>query len=382
MIRIADVQVRTLIVPLETTTSIARRAIRERHYTLVRVVGDDGIAGIGFCYAGHAGGPVVSAFARSLLAPSLIGADAHHTEGIWQRAYDETLLHGRAGSGMRALSAIDIALWDRNARAAGLPLYKYLGAVDDSVRAYASGGYYLAGKGPDELADELAGYVAQGFTAVKMKVGLGDDVASERARVAAARDRIGPDVELMLDANNAWRDVGTALRFVRAFEPFGPTWIEEPFSPDDVQSHKLLARQTSVPVATGEIEAGRWRFAALLDTEAIPVLQADACVCGGITEFRRVAAMAAGAGVVLAPHWFHDLHAHLAASTPNGTWLEYFPDDAVLNFRRLIDTQLEVTAGRARLSDRPGLGFGFDPEALETYAGDDWSSLRSVEEAA
>ncbi len=131
--------------------------------------------------------------------------------------YQEVLLHGRVGSVMRALSILDTALWDRNARAANLPLYKYLGAAyEDTVPAYASGGYYLEGKTPEMLGEEMASYVALGLNAVKMKVGRGD-VKSEETRIAAARKAIGPDVLLMLDANNAWSDVPTALRFIGPF---------------------------------------------------------------------------------------------------------------------------------------------------------------------
>ena len=186
-------------------------------------------------------------------------------------------------------------------RAANLPLYKYLGAAyEDTVPAYASGGYYLEGKTPEMLGEEMAGYVALGLDAVKMKVGRGD-LRSEEARIAAARKAIGPDVLLMLDANNAWSDVPTALRFMDRFAPYDPYWIEEPFSPDQIDNHAKLAALISIPVATGEIEAGRWRFKELLDKQAASILQADAVVCGGITEFRRIAALADCYGVTSAP---------------------------------------------------------------------------------
>src|SRR6185312_11506147 len=157
---------------------------------------------------------------HGLLAKKLIGEDAHRVEGLWEAMYQEGLLTGRLGAVLRAISALDIALWDRNARAAGLPLFKYLGAArTDAVPAYASGGYYLAGKTPEMLGEEVAGYVRQGFKAVKIKVGREQDPGLERARIAAARAAIGPGVLLMLDANNAWSDLPTALRFMRVYEP-------------------------------------------------------------------------------------------------------------------------------------------------------------------
>ena len=369
---IASVLARSVSVPLENPTSFSTRNVTAREYTLVRILGEDGVEGIGFCYAGSTSGDLVTTAVRELLAPLLVDQDPYRVEGLWQEMYQEALLHGRVGSVMRAISALDIALWDRNARAANLPLHRYLGAFyKDTVPAYASGGYYLEGKSPEMLGEEMTHYVEMGFNAVKMKVGRLDP-QSEEKRVAAARDAVGSEVLLMLDANNAWSDLPTALRFVKRIEKYDPYWIEEPFSPDDIQNHARLAERTPVLVATGEIEAGRWRHKELLEKGAAAILQTDAAVCGGISEFRRIAATADSYGVTIAPHWFHDLHVHLVAATPNGRFVEYFPDDQVLNFRRLIDHQLELRDGELVLPKLPGLGFNFDQEAVARFARDDW----------
>jgi L-alanine-DL-glutamate epimerase-like enolase superfamily enzyme len=372
-VRISEVQARAVRVPLAAPLALSTRAVPAREYTLVRVRCSDGVEGIGFNYTGTRGARVTAAAVRELLAPVLIGQDPHRTEGLWQEMYQEVLLQGRAGLVMRAISALDTALWDRNARSVGLPLYRYLGAVEnDRVRAYASGGYYFEGKTVEDLADEARAYVDRGFRAVKIKVGRLDP-AQEEKRVAAVREAIGADVDLMLDANNAWRDVPAALRWIRRFEAYDPFWIEEPFSPDDIDNHARLARKTSIPVATSEIEAGRWRHRELLEKEAAAFLQTDAAVAGGITEFRRIAATAASYGVPVCPHWFHDLHAQLVAATPNAPFVEYFPDSSVHNFRDLIDRQLEVKDGDLLLPTEPGLGFSFDPESVERYALDGWA---------
>jgi L-alanine-DL-glutamate epimerase-like enolase superfamily enzyme len=273
---------------------------------------------------------------------------------------------------MRAISIIDTALWDRNARAAKLPLYRYLGAAyEDSVPAYGSGGYYLEGKTNEMLAEEMASYVALGLPAVKMKVGRGEPRLDE-ARVAAVRHAIGPDILLMLDANNAWSDVPTALRHVEHLAPYDPYWIEEPFSPDQIENHAKLAAAISIPVATGEIEAGRWRFKEVLDKQAASILQPDALVCGGVSEFRRIAALADCYGVTVCPHWFHDVHAHLVAACPNGQFVEYFPDYKVFNFGEIIDRPLELRAGRLKLPTEPGLGYKFDEDKIEHFEADGW----------
>jgi L-alanine-DL-glutamate epimerase-like enolase superfamily enzyme len=371
--RIVAVEARTVRVPLGRPTSFSTRQVLARDYTLVRVRTADSAEGIGFCYSGSRAGELVTGAVRLLFAPLLAGKSALHVEGLWEQMYQESLLHGRVGSVMRALSAIDIALWDRNARVARLPLAEYLGGTGaQTVPAYASGGYYLEGKTPSMLAEELLGYLGVGFRAVKIKVGRGGP-RSEEERIRAAREAIGPDVLLMLDANNAWKDLPTALEYMKRYERYDPYWIEEPFSPDDIDNHAQLARRTHVAVATGEIEAGRWRFQELLEKRAAAILQTDAAVCGGITEWRRIAAAAAGFGVAIAPHWFHDLHVHLVAATPNARWVEFFPDSEVLNFRELVETQLEVRDGALVVPRNPGLGFRFADAAVERYAVDRWA---------
>jgi L-alanine-DL-glutamate epimerase-like enolase superfamily enzyme len=369
---ISAIRARDISIPLDSATSFSSRQVTQRHYGIVELEASDGFKGIGFCYVGSAGGTLFSEIVTSLLAPLLRGQDPFRVEGLWAEMYQEALLQGRTGTVMRAISALDTALWDHNARAVGLPLYKFLGAVQsDSVAAYASGGYYLPGKTPELLADEMEAYVRDGYDAVKMKVGK-LDFKAEEARIAAVRERIGPDPILMLDANNAWADLPTALPFVRMYERYNPYFIEEPFGPDDIENHARLALRTPVVVATGEIEAGRWRFRELMQTGAAAILQPDAAVCGGISEFRRIAATAASFGITLCPHWFHDLHAHLVAATPNARYVEYFPDDQVLNFRRLLDRQVEVRQGRIQLRQDPGLGVNFSTEAVARYALGPW----------
>jgi len=368
MPKIASVSVCIARVPLDRVTSFATRTVSARDYCLVKVSSADGVSGIGFCYVGSTGGRIAHAAVEELLAPRLLGQESLRVEGLWHEMYQESLLQGRAGTVMRALSILDIALWDLNARTAELPLYHYLGAyAGESVPAYASGGYYLEGKTPKKLGDELRSYVDAGFRAVKMKVGKLTP-AEEEARIKAARAAVGPDVALMLDANNAWSDVPTALQYLRRYEPYDPYWIEEPFGPDDVDGHAKLAELTPVVVATGEIGYGRWYHKELLDKRGAEILQTDAAVCGGISEWRRIAATAASYGVTMCPHWFHDLHVHLVAATPNARYVEFFPDDQVLNFRRLITTQLKHRNGNLLLPKTPGLGFDFDEKAVKKYA--------------
>jgi L-alanine-DL-glutamate epimerase-like enolase superfamily enzyme len=367
--KIQSVSVAIARVPLDRPTSFSTRTVSERHFCLVKVRSTEGVEGLGFCYVGSRAGDIAKVAVEQLLAPVLIGQDSLRSEGLWSEMYQEGLLQGRSGSVMRGISILDTAIWDLNARSAKLPLHDYLGCMNrEKVMAYASGGYYVDGKTPADLGREMAGYVELGFKAVKMKTGRLSP-AEEQRRVAAARDAIGPDVVLMLDVNNGWADLPTALEYTRRFEAYNPYWLEEPFLPDAIDLHARLARLTSMTIATGEIETGRWRFRELIAAGGAEILQTDAAVCGGISEWRRIAAHADSCGVTVCPHWFHDLHAPLVAATPNARYVEFFTDDQVLNFRRLIDRQLEHKDGYVLLHQSPGLGFNFDEAAVARYAG-------------
>lgn len=368
---IRRVETRLVRMPLDVATAFSTRNVRSRDYLLVKIVSDDAI-GLGMTYGGSSAGSITLEAATTLLAPLVIGRSPLIVEGLWETMYREALLQGRTGAVMRALSAVDIAIWDHNARAAGLPLWQYLGSYSPgTVECYASGGYYRQGKTPGHLADEMEQYVGLGFRSVKMKVGL-LGVEDEERRIAAVRERIGPNVRLFLDANNAWSDLFQALPFIRRFEPYRPDWIEEPFSPDDIESHARLVASTTIPVATGEIEAGRWRFRALLEARAAHVLQTDALVCGGVTEWKRICALASAYGMPVYPHAWHDIHVHLAASQPNSALAEYFVDQTIVSTQAMLDRELKPVDGRITLPDEPGLAFDFNEEVLDRYATGPW----------
>jgi L-alanine-DL-glutamate epimerase-like enolase superfamily enzyme len=376
VITIRSVRARTVVIPMRRNVAFSTRAVPARAYTLVRVECTDDSYGLGIIQHGGSRFTTIPSDAiRGLFAPLLIGEDPYRVEGIWADLYQDALHSGRHGAVMRALSAVDIALWDRNSRAAGIPLWRYLGTSrTDSVPAYASGGYYYADGTLDDLVAEVRANVDRGFRAFKMKIG-GVTPREDAERIRLVREVIGPDAPLLLDANNRWRDdLPAAVRAMRQFEPFDPYWIEEPFGVEDIANHARLRRHTSVPVATGEVLGGRWSFQALLQADAATILNPDAGVCGGITELRRIAAMAAGFGVPVAPHSLEDVHVHLVASTPGALFLECFPEDELHPIKAVLDASLELTPrGEIALPTKPGLGFEFIDQAVEQHAIDPWS---------
>jgi L-alanine-DL-glutamate epimerase-like enolase superfamily enzyme len=366
---ITDVRSVAVGVPLLRPARFATRTVQAREYVLVWIDGADGSRGLGYTYAGTIGGHLVRDAVLDVLRPILLGGDPALIEHHWARMYQESLLIGRRGAVLRAMSAIDIALWDRLGQATGLPLYRLLGAARDSVPAYASGGYYRDGDPVEAIVAEMQDNVQLGFQDVKMKVG-GAPLEVDVARVRAAREVIGPRRRLALDANNAYASVLEARRAAAAFEPFDPWWLEEPLSPDNTAGHAELRRLTRVPIATGEIHQTRWEFRDLLERGAVDVLQPDAGVLGGITEWLKVAHAAATFDVPVAPHWHADLHAHLAAATPNCLTVEYFRlEGDIYNFQRLVPEaqRLQPRAGQLELPRRPGLGLSLDESAVARF---------------
>ncbi len=376
---ITNVRARAIGVPVRRATRMATRELNERHYLLVEIDSSDGPTGVGYSYAGTSGGRVLAAAVDDLLAPLLQGADENDILGLWDAMYQDSLLAGRRGVVLRALSAVDMALWDASAKRAGVPLAVLLGGTTARpVPAYASGGYYRPDDGPWEtaVAREIELNASLGFTDHKIKVG-GLPVEEDARRVKAAVGAIAAvngTGRLALDANNAYRSVPEALHAARAFEraagDAGLWWFEEPLSPDDIAGHAELAGTLETMVATGEIHQTRWEFRDLIERRAADLLQPDAGVLGGVSEFVRVVRAAETFGVQVAPHWHANVHAQLAAATPNCLTVEHFSlDKDIYNFELLLvpDSRLVVRDGAVVLGDRPGIGIELDEEQVRKY---------------
>lgn len=367
--KITDVKSAVLSIPLQTPTAFATTLVTAREHVVAWVETDQGVQGLGFTIGGrYAGeGHLIHTAIQHNLKHLIIGEKPFAVERLWKRMFETTLLMGRRGAMMRALSALDIAMWDIMAKVAGQPLYHLLGGYRDQVPAYASGGYYREGKGLDGLAAEMSRYMDMGFTSVKMKIGrLSPREDAERVRVA--REVVGPDVQLAVDANNAWSDAASAIRAARMMEKYDLWWLEEPVMPDNMPASAEIAAALDVPVATGEVEATRWGFRELLDRRAADILQPDATVAGGVTEWMRIAHMAAGWDVPIAPHWMANLHVHLLAAVPNGLTVEFFVlDEDVFNFERMVREPLRPENGLLQVPQRPGHGVELDDQALARF---------------
>ena len=327
---------------------------------VVRIATDDGVEGVGYTYmVGNTGGSAIRHLAEDDLAPLLVGQDPRETERLWKMMWRATHYVGRGGPASFAISAIDVALWDLKAKAAGEPLWRLLGGHSPKVKVYA-GGIDLD-MPLDDLKEQTAKNLEAGFRAIKMKVGrerLGEDIE----RVAAIREALGPDIPLMVDANMKWC-VDEAIRASHALAEHGVYWLEEPTIPDDVAGHVRIEREGSLPVAAGENLHTIYEFQKMIAAGAVSFPEPDLSNCGGITAWMKIAHLAEAHNLPVTTHGIHDLHVSLLAAVPNASYLEAHG----FGLERFIEQPIHIEEGFTSPSERPGHGVKFLWDELEPH---------------
>lgn len=357
---ISSITLSTLRLPLARPISDAKvltgrqKPMTEVAFLIVEIETAQGFQGHGFSYSKRAGGPAQYAHAKEV-ASSVIGEDPNDIEKLYTKLLWAGASVGRSGVATQALAAIDIALYDLKARRANLPLAKLLGSHRDSVRTYNTSGGFLSSP-IDEVVENASKSLENGIGGIKIKVGL-PDRAEDLERVRRVREHIGPDVPMMVDANQQW-DRATAMRLGRKLEEYNLVWIEEPLDAYDFEGHAELARALDTPIATGEMLASVGDHKQLIAARGCDTLQPDAPRVGGITNFLRILALADEAGLDIAPHFAMEIHVHLAACYPRETWVEHFDW-----LDPLFEERLETRDGRMFVPERPGLGITFSEQA-------------------
>jgi len=320
-----------------------------------------GTVGLGYTYADTATASLI----RDHLAGVIQGKDAMAIPSLWGAMVSSVRNLGRPGIASMAISAVDAALWDLKGKILGLPLVKLLGEARESAPIYGSGGftsYSIA-----RLREQLRGWVELGIPRVKMKIGR--DPAADLERVKAARDAIGPDAELFVDANGAYTRK-QALSQAAIFAESGVSWFEEPVSSDDLDGLRLIRDRApaAMDIAAGEYGYQPLYFRRMLEAGAVDVLQADATRCEGITGFLRVAAICEAFELPLSAHCAPSLHHQVACAVPNFRHLEYFHDHARIE-DMLFDGAPRPKAEMLRPDlSRPGLGLEFKRRDAERFA--------------
>jgi D-arabinonate dehydratase len=367
--KITGVEAMSVHIPLFRPVWVGRRELTYRDHTVVKVHTDEGIVGWGDTY-GYGAAKVCSMLIRENLTPFLLGQDPLDNERLWEAMYYGTQQYGRKGLVVRAISAVDIALWDIKGKKAGMPIYKLLGAFRDRVPVYISGGYYRRGEGLKELQAEMEHWAEAGYRGVKMRVGM-LSVREDMERIRIARKALGDEAYLMMDAEFLWDDANAAIRSIKAFEEFNPYWIEGPCPLNKILEHARIRKAVSTPIATGGQEYTRWGFFEWIRAEAIDIIQADAIVVGGITEWLKVAHMADVFGLRVSPHENWNIHSHLVAATPNALFVEYFDPAAEIKvFDRIIKDPVRPVDGYIAPPSNPGYGVTFDEEKIAEYRAD------------
>lgn len=383
--KITRVRPRMLSYSMGTSVDGGRGAVSEKEALIVEVQTDSGIVGLGECntFRNMRG---LKAVIEEILAPIVIGEDPTDTERLWEKTYRQTLPHGRRGLLIVAMSGIDVALWDIVGKAVGMPVYKLLGgATNTRVKAYASGLYPTADL--DALQSEAARYLAEGFRAMKQRIGMGP--SQDIRLVRAVREAIGYDNELMADVCTAWSPYAAedekvrmrvmnegparvhAERLMAELEPFRLSWVEEPLPPDDLDGMALLAARSSTPIAIGENVFTRYEAREVLVKRACDILQPDVTRIGGISEARKVAAMASAWHIQCVPHIWGSAIAlaanlHFIVATHNCTYVEY---DTLPNPLRteICSRPLVPVDGWFGPPEGPGLGVELREEVLRRF---------------
>ncbi len=356
---------------LQNSFFFSQWAYKERRVCIVKITTDSGICGWG---EGYGPADVLKAGIK-LLKPLLIGKNPIAQETLWFEMYRKTLDFARRGILTASISAIDVALWDIKGKALNSPVSLLMGGqYRTQVVPYATGLYFSdSAQLAEKLATEAMGYVEQGFKAIKMKVGF--SIREDVDFVKTVRTAIGEDIQLMVDANHAYSFV-EATKLATLIEPFNISWFEEPISPEFYHQYKELRSKTRIPIASGECEYLRYGFHQLLKNNSVDILQVDICGAGGLTEAKRIAALASTYGVEIIPHvWgtgiaFHAALHFIANLEPVPGRL--FPPDFYIEYDRTESTIREsltfpavsMKNGYIDIPQTPGLGIEVDEEAL------------------
>lgn len=343
---------------------------------IVKILTNEGIYGLGSAGVGNGAAAYIL---QHHLKPMLLGENPFDVEAIWEKMFRSTLNYGRKGVVLEAISAVDIALWDIMGKATGQPVYNLLGGrTREKIRVYGSRLY--ANRDLDALASQAQMFVKRGFTALKQRFGFGPRDGIEGMRrnlelIRTVRQAVGPDVELMADAYMGW-DVPYAIRMIRMIEDAGLqlNWVEEPVIPDDIAGYAEVRRAVQTPISGGEHEFTRYGFRELIEKRAVDILQPDVNRVGGITEARKIWAMASAHNIPVIPHAGQMHNYHLVMSHLNSPIAEYLPpasqegelDDDTLFFEIFTGDPI-ASDGHVELPHKPGLGLELNEENVRAW---------------
>jgi L-alanine-DL-glutamate epimerase-like enolase superfamily enzyme len=356
-VRISRVDAYLCDIEVETERTDAIQAFTKQETIFVEVETTDGLVGTGYAYTIGTGGRAVLQLLKMDLLGLLIGEDARRVEALWQKLFWATHATAVGAITSLALAAVDIALWDLRCKAAGQPLWLLAGGAKADVPLYDTEGGWLQ-VSTDELVAGALESKERGWPGVKLKVGK-PKASEDVERLRAVREAVGPDTDLMVDANQSMT-YPEAKRRARMFEEVDVFWFEEPLPAEDIRGHARLAASTSVPIAVGESIYSLSHCREYLERGGAGILQVDAARIGGVTPWLKTAHLAEAYNVRVAPHFLMELHISLAAAVPNSLYVEHIPQ-----LRSVTKQDIEIRDGKAVPPSEPGIGIPWDRDAVE-----------------
>lgn len=358
--KIASVAIDVLEVPVADAYVAAGRTVDANWHVLARIRTTDGVEGFG--YVVKLGPQLVQPIAQAAreLGESLVGLNVLDTEAAWQQMARAGKWVGPGGLLHWAIAPLDIAMWDAAGKIQGQPIWRLLGGFRDHIPAYASDRLWYS-LSYDELAESARNHAANGYTGIKLRLGkeIGPAAQAERARIAI--EAAGPDVAVMVDGTESW-NLPYARAAGRALQDAGVTWLEDPVNHEDLAGLASLTAELDLAVTSGENLYTLAQFRHTLEARAVDILILDLFRVGGITPWRKAAALAEAHRVPLSGHVAPEFHLHLLAAAPHGEILEYMPRSGAI-----LQAMPEPVNGVLTAPDGPGHGLALDEAAVERY---------------
>lgn len=358
-IKITDIKCYSLefdrITPL-TWNAIKKSGGKRAKVDFLEIHTDAGIKGVSMTKGPRS---LIEKFAKKIRGVNLL-----QVEKVWHHMYYYDRKPVAKGTELHAIGSVDLAVWDIVGKALGLPVHAVLGTFQTEITAYAAGGYYAENKGIKELVEEMESYAREGYQYVKMKVG-GLPAREDADRVHEVCHALGKDVRVMVDANNGYGSAYEAIRFGRMVEDLDLYWFEEPVAPDDWRGNAEVRDELDIPIVAGENEYTRWGARDLIENHCCDILNLDTIKSGGITEYRKIAALASAFHVPVAPHGYAHMNIHLVASLDNAIILETYPLKA-RDFNPALPA-FPIKNGKVTAPSAPGLGMEVEESILKKY---------------
>ena len=358
--KITQVVVNVLRVPVDLPYVAGGRTVDANWHVVARITTSDGVEGVGYVVYPRPDLMTTIGHAARELGEYLIGMNVLEPEAAWDRLARRGDWVGPGGLLHCALCPLDIALWDAAGKTLGQPLHRLLGGYRDRLPTYASDGLWYS-LSPDELAASARRHVESGFDAVKLRLGKEATPELEALRVRAVREAVGPDVRIMVDATESW-SLTRARRTGRVLQDAGIAWLEDPVRHLDVAGLAELRRQLEVPIAAGEHLYHLDAFRMLLEARAVDVVILDLARVGGVTPWRKIAAMAHAHRIAVCGHVVPEIQVHLLSAIPNGHLVEYVPRSA-----GILRSMPRLEKGELVAPPEPGLGLELDEPAIRRY---------------